>query len=113
MPQDKFKDCIQACGSCAAACSYCAVACLREDAVEDLTKCIRLDMECAVFCRAAAGIMSLESGYSAQLCQICTDICNDCAEECEKHAAMGMAHCRECADTCRQCAAACKAMAEV
>lgn len=112
MPYEKFNDCIEACESCAMTCNYCAMACLEEDAVNELTNCIRRDMECAAFCRSTAEILSLNSSYSVQLCQLCANICNDCAEECEKHAKMGMEHCRECAAACRLCATACKVKAD-
>jgi hypothetical protein len=72
--------------------------------VQYLTECIRLDLECAVVCRATAELMTLGSAYSSQICKICASICNACAEKCEQHANMGMEHCKECAEACRACA---------
>lgn len=104
MTDQQYQKCIEACLECAAECNSCAVSCLKEKIVQPLTKCIRLNLEGSIICRASAEIMSLGSGYSKQICQICVAICNACAEECEKHAAMGMEHCKECADACRACA---------
>src|SRR5690242_17071555 len=107
MPSDNYKDCVDACAACATTCSYCASQCLQEDDLKNLIKCIRMDLECAALCRAAAELMSLGSNYSGQLCHICADACSACATECEKHAQKGMEHCRECAEACRKCATAC------
>ena len=86
-----YQTCIDACLKCAAACDYCASACLKEKNVEEMTRCIQLDMECAAICRTAAQLMSLESEQAGAICQLCSDICNTCADECSKH---DMDHCR-------------------
>ncbi|MEO7463415.1 MAG: four-helix bundle copper-binding protein [Ferruginibacter sp.] len=104
MKQQQYQKCIDACIECATDCNHCAVSCLEEKDVQHLTKCIRLDLECAVICRTSAELMSIGSFYSKQVCKICATICNACADECERHAAMGMEHCKECADACRACA---------
>ena len=51
-----------------------------------------------------AELLSLDSAYAKDICQLCAEMCNACANECDKHAAMGMEHCKECAAACRQCA---------
>lgn len=104
MTHQQIKNCVDACIACATTCNYCAVSSLEEDKVQHLTKCIRLDLECAAICITAAELMSVESPFSKELCHLCATICNACAEECEKHAAMGMEHCKECAEVCRTCA---------
>jgi predicted O-linked N-acetylglucosamine transferase (SPINDLY family) len=104
MKQRQYQKCIEACIECATECNHCAVACLEEKDVQYLTKCIRLDLECAIICRASAEVMTLGSSYSRQMCDLCATICNACAEMCEEHANMGMEHCRECAEACRACA---------
>lgn len=108
MSQEKYKACIEACNSCAAACSHCAIECLNEDQVSQLTRCIQLDIECAAICRSASELMSLDSEYSVQLCNMCAKACSACAEECDIH---DMEHCRQCAEACRHCADACRKMA--
>ncbi|MEP6948832.1 MAG: four-helix bundle copper-binding protein [Ginsengibacter sp.] len=104
MTNQQYQKCIDACLECATECNHCAVACLEEKEVQHLTQCIRLDLECAVICRATAELMTLGSAYSTQICELCAAICNACAEKCEQHANMGMEHCGECAEVCRACA---------
>jgi hypothetical protein len=72
-----------------------------------MARCIRLDMECAATCYAAAQLMSMGSSYAIQLCSVCADICEACAAECGKHS---NAHCQECAEVCKQCADTCRKM---
>lgn len=110
MTNQQYQKCIDACIECATTCNHCAVSCLEEKDVQYLTKCIRLNLECAVICRASAELMTLRSTYSRQICDLCAAICNACAKMCEQHANMGIEHCRECAEACRTCA---KEMMEV
>ncbi|WP_423147810.1 four-helix bundle copper-binding protein [Rubrolithibacter danxiaensis] len=111
MSHQQYQNCIDACYACAVACSHCASECLKEEKVQDLRRCIQLDLECASICKSAGDLMSLGSSFSTHICRVCADICNACGEECEKHAQMGMEHCRECAEACRKCAQACEEMA--
>lgn len=104
MTHQQIKNCVEACIACATSCNHCAVSCLEEENVKNLTKCIKLDLECAAMCKAVAELLNIEGAYSKELCQLCVAICNACAEECEKHAKMGMEHCEECAEACRACA---------
>jgi hypothetical protein len=108
MSHQPFQNCIEACQACAVACSHCATQCLWEDDVKMMSLCIRLDLECAAICRAAAEVMSLGGEYSDQLCRICADACKTCAEECAKY---DTEHCKACAEACRKCADACEQMA--
>lgn len=109
MSHERFHDCIAACNACAVACDHCAVACLQEDAPEQLTRCIALDVDCAAICRLAAGYMARGSELAGELCAVCALVCERCAEECELHAHMD--HCRDCAEACRRCAEQCRRMA--
>jgi hypothetical protein len=103
-----YKTRIEACLECVEACSYCASSCLQEKDVDHMAQCIRLDLECAAICRAAADLMTYGSQHANAVCQVCADICHACAEECEKH---NMEHCRQCAIICRNCAEECLSMA--
>lgn len=109
MAHERYQHCIDECNNCATLCNHCAVECLHEND-EQLTRCIQLDMECAVICRSAAEIMTLGSMYSEKIGEVCADVCNACAAECEKHS--HMEHCRQCAEACRRCADACMHMME-
>jgi len=102
-----YKASIDACLQCAAACDYCASSCLKELDVNQMAKCMQLDMECAAICRTAAQLMSIESDYANAVCQLCADVCNACASECKKH---DMDHCQRCAEACSGCAEECSSM---
>ncbi|MFN7132533.1 MAG: four-helix bundle copper-binding protein, partial [Myxococcales bacterium] len=104
--------CIQACFDCAQACISCADACLGEDNVQQLVRCIRLNLDCANLCDATGKILSRQTAWEPTIAraalQACITACRTCAEECEKHGQM-MAHCKVCADACRACERACTA----
>jgi hypothetical protein len=103
--------CIEACVECEQACTSCADACLSEDAIADLRKCIRLDLDCADICAATGRVLTRQAGYDAPLSkaqlEACRQACATCAEECEQHAEHHE-HCRVCADACRRCEQACE-----
>jgi len=99
--------CIDACNACADACDRCTVACLREPDVDQLSRCIALDIDCAAACRFAAGLMARDSPMRNTVCAMCAMVCQACAAQCEMHP---MDHCAACAKACRQCAAECDRM---
>lgn len=78
-----------------------------EDDVKMMAECIRLDMQCAVLCYAAAQLMSMGSAQASSICIICADLCDACAAECAKH---DNEHCQECAKACKECADECRSM---
>jgi hypothetical protein len=109
LTQDYYQKCIDTCYSCAETCDVCASSCLGEQDVKMLARCIRLDNDCAMICRAAATYMARGSEFARQVCSLCADICNACADECEKH--KHMEHCKKCAAACRTCAGECERIA--
>lgn len=108
--RQKLADCIAACFECAQTCTACADACLSEDMVVELTKCIRINLDCADICAATGNILSRHTGYDANITkavlEACAVACKTCADECEQHAGM-RDHCRVCAEACRRCETAC------
>lgn len=108
MNYEAMQSCIDACNRCATVCEGCASACLDEEDVQQLVRCIQLDLDCAAFCRTAAAAMSRDSEFSSDICALCADVCAACAEECSQYE---LDHCRECADACRECAMECRQMA--
>lgn len=110
MHRDQFLECIEACLECASLCNHCAVSCLQENDVQMLTVCVAYDLETAILCETAAKLMTMNSTFSEEICQLCAEACIRCAEECEKHS--HMRHCKECAEACRDCADACAEVAE-
>lgn len=103
--------CIEACIGCAQTCTACANACLSEDAVQQLVKCIRSDLDCADVCMTTGRVLSRHTGYDANVTravlQLCAQACRSCGDECDRHASKH-AHCRICAETCRQCEQICQ-----
>jgi Domain of Unknown Function (DUF326) len=108
--RDALATCIDACFECAQVCTACADACLSEEMVAELTKCIRIDLDCADICATTGAVLSRHAGYDANLTKVvlqaCRTACAGCAIECEDHAGMHE-HCRICAETCRRCEQAC------
>ncbi|MFF9689796.1 four-helix bundle copper-binding protein [Streptomyces sp. NPDC014623] len=110
MDRDKLIRCIEECIACAQACTACADACLAEEAVADLTRCIRTGADCADICRTTATVLSRRTGYDATITRAillaCATVCEVCGDECANHADQHD-HCRVCADVCRRCEQAC------
>jgi len=104
--------CIEACCHCAESCTQCADGCLAEDSVQELTTCIRLNLDCADICATTGRVVSRQTGYDPEVTsavlRACIEACAKCAAECEIHAAHGMEHCRVCAAECRRCEQACQ-----
>lgn len=104
--------CIEECYSCAQACSSCADACLGEDMVQQMTQCIRLNLDCADVCAAAGSVATRRTGSNEEvirhMLEACATACRLCGEECERHADKHE-HCRICAESCRRCEKACQA----
>jgi hypothetical protein len=109
MNTEIYKSCIDACYLCATACRHCAEECLKEQDVEKLARCIKLDNDCSTLCLVAAIAMAGESDFVKQICALCAQVCDACGEECGKHA--HMEHCKQSAQACRNCAEACRKMA--
>jgi hypothetical protein len=101
---------IDAMTDCAQACITDTDADLGEQNVTEMIRCIRLCLDCADVCTAAAGVTSRPAGYDADvtkpLLQACVAICKSCGDECERHA--HMPHCQVCAEACRRCEQACR-----
>jgi hypothetical protein len=104
--------CIEACSDCAEACTQCADDCLSEQTVQELAKCIRLNLDCADICETTGRVVSRQTGYDANVTravlEACVAVCRSCSDECEIHARHGMAHCKVCAEECRRCEQVCQ-----
>lgn len=91
--------------NCQAMCNYCFDACLHEEDVKMMTKCIKLDKECAEICNLALSLLASNSSFTKEVLQLCITACTKCGEECKKHQ---NEHCQKCAKACEDCAEACK-----
>jgi hypothetical protein len=109
--RDALREAIESCFDCAQACTACADACLSEDAVADLTKCIRTNLDCADVCDTTGRVLSRHTGYDANVTRAVLEACvaavKACGDECSQHAEMHE-HCRICAEACRRCEQACR-----
>ncbi|HEX6651403.1 MAG TPA: four-helix bundle copper-binding protein [Thermoleophilaceae bacterium] len=112
LDRDLLVRCIEACSDCAESCTQCADDCLAEEGVQELTTCIRLNLDCADVCAATGRVVSRQTGYdpavTSAVLRACIEACGRCAGECEVHAAHGMEHCGVCAEECRRCEQACQ-----
>jgi hypothetical protein len=97
---------IQALLDCALACEHCASSSLKEDDINMMIDCIKLDRDCADICTQAARLLQRDSVIGHQYLLLCEEICRLCAAECSKH---DHEHCRQCAVACEECADACHA----
>jgi hypothetical protein len=108
---DALIRCIEECYDCANACTACADACLGEATVQQLTQCMRLNLDCADVCATTGSVATRRTGSNEEvfrlMLQACAAACRVCGEECERHAAHHE-HCRVCAQSCRRCEQACQ-----
>ena len=58
--------CIDECFRCAATCTSCADACLGENTVQNLVRCIRLNLDCADICDTAGHVASRRTGSNPE-----------------------------------------------
>jgi hypothetical protein len=100
---------------CADACLTCADACLAEEQVQELVRCIRLNLDCAEICEVTGKILARQTEPDPELIraqlQACIAACRSCAAECDRHAQMHE-HCGICAVACRECEEVCMKMLE-
>ena len=102
--------CIEECLDCGATCTACADDSLSEDDAQDMTRVIRLGLDCADVCDTTRRIVIRQTTPDLRVIraavEACSTSCLACAEECDKHAAHHE-HCRLCAEVCRRCKQAC------
>jgi hypothetical protein len=103
--------CIDECLDCAASCTSCADDSLSEDDSREMTRVIRLALDCSEVCDATRRILIRQTTPDFRVTRAtvaaCVAACGACAEECDLHAAHHQ-HCRICAEVCRRCQQACE-----
>jgi hypothetical protein len=103
--------CIDECLDCAASCTSCADDSLSEDDSREMTRVIRLALDCSEVCDATRRIVIRQTTpdfrVTRAMVETCVAACVACAEECDLHAAHHE-HCRICAAVCRRCQQACE-----
>lgn len=108
MSHEQHRELLEVLHECMTACNHCFDACLKEDHVEMMKECIRLDRECADICGYLEQAISRGTPFIRELAQVCATICEACAKECGKHA---HEHCQQCAKACERCAEVCRQVA--
>jgi hypothetical protein len=103
--------CIDECLDCAASCTSCADDSLSEDDSSEMTRVIRLALDCSEVCDATRRIVIRQTTPDFRVTratlETCVTACVACSEECDLHAAHHQ-HCRICAEVCRRCQQACE-----
>jgi hypothetical protein len=88
-----------------------ADACLGEKTVDQLTQCIRLNLDCADVCDATGAVATRRTGSNEELIrnmlEACALACRICGEECKRHAGEHEYR-RICGESCRRCEQACQ-----
>lgn len=79
-----------------------------------MASCIASCLDCADICQLDASLMSRDSPWHFDTCELCADICDQCAGMCEGSMQdVEFELLQQCADTCRRCADACREMASM
>src|SRR5438105_12632643 len=75
---------------CAQTCTACANACLGEAQVQELVRCIRLNLHCADLCDTTGRLISRQENpeLPRAILQACVLVCRLCGEECARHTDM-------------------------
>ncbi|MGE7902893.1 four-helix bundle copper-binding protein [Peribacillus sp. NPDC094092] len=108
MSLEKYSSVIETLKDCMTACNQCYDACLREDHVNMMVECIRLDRECADICSFLEQAIGRGTPFISELAAVCAKICESCGHECKKH---DHEHCQKSAEACLRCAEECKKLA--
>ena len=107
---DEMQQCIQNCRDCQDICLATVPHCSEMGGEHASASHITTLLTCAKICETSADFMVVNSPFHPRVCAVCTEICNQCADECERMA-HGDAQMTACAETCRRCAASCLHMA--
>ncbi|RYY76290.1 MAG: four-helix bundle copper-binding protein [Gammaproteobacteria bacterium] len=103
----KHADCVENCLRCYEICFHTAMThCLSQGGKHTEPQHFQLMMNCAKICETSASFQLSGSEFSADLCELCEDICLACAKSCEEIGGMD-----ECVSACLACADSCRAMA--
>jgi hypothetical protein len=108
---DVLAEVLHSLDECARTCTLCADACLGEEMVDQLRRCIGLNLDCAALCRAAGDVIARQSEPDPAVLratrEACAAACAACGAECASHADMHE-HCKVCAESCQRCEDACR-----
>lgn len=104
-----MQSCIDHCTSCHQVCLQMAMThCLESGGRHVEPAHFRQMINCAEVCQASANLQLSGSVFSAQMCEVCADVCLACADSCRPLDGM-----EDCVRACEACAASCRSMASV
>lgn len=107
---EMMQRCIQNCEDCHMICMRTVQHCLTMGGKHADPNHIGLMLDCADICRTSADYMLRNSPRHHQTCNLCSTVCTECADDCERMAG-GDQMMMQCAQICRQCAESCRMMA--
>lgn len=108
MAHKQHHDLLEILHECMTDCNHCYNACLKEEDVNSMAMCIRLDWECADICGYLEQAISRSTPFISEIAAPCAKICEAYGSESKKH---DHEHCQKCAETCFICAKACRNVA--
>lgn len=106
----EMRDCVRHCVECHAACIETAVHCLGMGGEHAGPEHQKLLADCAQACITSADFILRMSNRHADYCRVCTELCAECADQCDRLAS-GDETMTRCAALCRQCERSCREMA--
>ncbi len=110
LDESLYTSALKAIEECGAACTSCADACLSESNVQQLTKCIRLNLDCADICDATSRVLMRQTQPDMDVLrnqvETCMLACRSCGGECARHS--HHEHCKACAASCQNCESECE-----
>lgn len=109
MQDSDMTRCISNCMNTQRACLEAINHCLEEFGTAHSGEHIKLMQTCVETCNLSIRLMSLDSDFHQQACELCFEVCTACAEACERYEDNEVM--KRCAQACRQSAASCRGMA--
>lgn len=103
-------ECIRNCTECHTICVKTVTHCLGVGGEHADQAHIRMLLDCAQICATSADFMTRGSPLHRLTCGVCSEICQQCADDCERMAG-GDQQMLQCVEMCRRCAASCRDMA--
>lgn len=109
MQDSDMARCISNCLNTQRACLEAISHCLEEFGTAHSGEHIQLMQACVETCNLSVRLMSMNSDFHQQACELCFEVCRACAEECERYADNEVM--QRCAKACRQSELSCRGMA--
>lgn len=109
MQDSDMSRCIANCMMTERQCLETLAYCLEEQGTAYSGKHIQLLQTCVETCNLSVRLMSMNSQFHQQACELCFEVCDACALECERYEDDEIFS--ACAEACRRSAESCRGMA--